>query len=207
MRLMNQVFRPYIGLMVVYFDDILIYSENEEEHQSHIPQIMKVLEKEKFFSNLKKFTFSNEVTFLGYVVTSNGIRVDESKVEAIRSWPTHKSIHAVRSFHGLASFYRRFIKNFSLIMAPMTEVIKGSSLQCNPKAQAAFEEIKLKLTQAPVLSLWSFDKVFEVEYDASEVGIGGVLTQEGRPLAFFSEKLYDARRKYSTYDKEFFCYH
>jgi len=172
---MNQVFRPYIGrFVVVYFDDIFIYSKSEEEHQDYLTQIMKVLEKEKLFGNLKKCTFSNEVTFLGYSVTPNGIRVDESKVEAIRSWPTRKSIHDVKSFHGLASFYMRFIRNFSSIMAPMTDVIKGSSFQWNPKAQAAFEEIKLKLklTQALVLALPCFDKVFKVECDVSGVGIG-----------------------------------
>jgi len=198
---MNQVFTPYIGrFVVVYFDDILIYSKSEEEHESHLAQIIKVLEKEKLFGNLKKCTFfSNEVTFLGYVVTSNGIHVDESKVEAIQSWPTPKSIHDVRSFHGLASFYRKFIRNFSSIMAPIIEVMKGSSFQWNLKVQVAFEEIKLKLIQALVLALPCFNKVFEVQRDASRVGIGGVLTQEGRPLAFFSEKLYDARWKYFTY--------
>jgi len=125
--------------------------------------------------------------------------VDESKVDAIRSWPMPKSIRDVRSFHGLASFYRQFIRNFSPIIAPITEVIQGSSFQWNPKAQAAFEEIKLKLklTQASILALSCFNKVFEVECDASMVGIAGVLTQEGRSLAFFSEKLCDARRKYS----------
>ena len=207
MRLMNQVFRPFIGkFVVVYFDDILIYSKNEEEHQGHLTQVMEVLEREKLFGNLKKCTFfTSEVTFLGYIVTSHGIMVDESKIEAIRTWPTPKSIHDVRSFHGLASFYRRFIRDFSTIMAPMTEVIKGTTFKWNPKAQEAFDQVKSKLTQAPVLALPCFDKVFEVECDASGVGIGGVLTQEGRPLAFFSEKLCDSRRKYSTYDKEFYA--
>jgi len=88
-------------------------------------------------------------------------------------------------------------------MAPITDVINGSSFQWNPKAQAAFEEIKVKLTQAPILALPYFDKVFEIECDAFRVRIGGVLTREGCPLAFFRETLCDARRKYSTYDKEF----
>jgi len=129
MRLMNQMFRPYIGkFVVVYFDDILIYSKNEHEHQDHVTQVMLVLEREKLFGNLKKCAFfTPEVTFPGYIITGDGIKVDESKVEAIRSWPLPKSIHDVQAFHGLASFCRRFIRGFSTIMAPMTEVIKGTS--------------------------------------------------------------------------------
>ena len=129
MRLMNQVFRPFIGkFVVVYFDDILVFSKDEHEHQEHLTQVMVVFEKEKLFGNLKKCTFfTSEVTFLGYIVSESGIKVDESKIEAIWTWPVPKSIHDVRSFHGLASFYRRFIRNFSTILSPMTEVLKGSS--------------------------------------------------------------------------------
>ena len=181
MRLMNQVFRPYIGkFVVVYFDDILIYSRTDEEHYHHLNKIMKVLDREKLFGNLKKCTFfTKEVIFLAYVVAEDGFKVDNSKIEVIQSWPTPKSIHDVWSFQGLASFYRQFIKDFSTIMASMTEVVKGSSFQWSPKAQAAFEEVKEKLTKSAMLALPCFDKIFEVECDASGVGIGGVLVQEG----------------------------
>ena len=122
MRLMNQLFRPFIGkFVVVYFDDILIYSRSEEEHLGHLTQVMMVLDEQKLFRNLKKCTFfTPEVTFLGYIISADAIKVDERKIEAIRSWPVPKSIRDVRSFHGLASFYRRFIRNFSTITAPMT---------------------------------------------------------------------------------------
>jgi len=180
MRLMNQVFKPYIGkFMVVYFDHILIYSKDKHEYQDHLTQVMLILEREKLFGNLKKCAFFTlEVTFLGYIVTGDVIKADESKIKAIRSWPTHKSIHDVETFHGLASFYRRFIQSFSTIMALITDVIKGTSFQWAPKAQFAFEEIKTRHNQAPVFSLPCFSKIFDVECDASRIGIGGVLLKK-----------------------------
>jgi len=120
--------------------------------------------------------FSPEVTFLGYIVTAKGVKADEGSIEAIRSWPVPKSIHHVRSFHGLASFYRRFIRNFSIITITMTEVLKGSSFKWTPKAHFAFAEVKPKLVKAPILASPYFDKVFEIECDASSVVMGGVFT-------------------------------
>jgi len=103
--------------VVVYFDDILIYSKDECEHQNHLTQVMLALECEKLFGNLKKCAFfTPKVTFLGYIVTGDGITAHESKVEAIRSWPVPKSIHDVRAFHGLASFFRRLIRGFSWLL-------------------------------------------------------------------------------------------
>ena len=111
---------------MVYFDDILIYSKDEQAHQSHLNQIMHVLEREQLYGNLKKCTFfTHEVTFLGYIVSSEGIKVDEGKIEAIRTWPQPQSIHDVRSFHGVTSFYRRFIRSFSTIMSPMAHHSNG----------------------------------------------------------------------------------
>ncbi|GJZ96146.1 putative nucleotidyltransferase, ribonuclease H [Tanacetum coccineum] len=164
MCVMNQLLRPFIGkFMVVYFDDILIYS------------------------------------------ASFRIQVDESKVAAVQEWPTPTTITEVRSFHGLASFYRRFISNFSSIMAPLTDCMKGKSFVWTKEAESAFQVVKEKLTTAPILVLPDFSKVFELHTDASKVAIGGVLSQGGRPVAYFSEKLTEPKSRYSTYDLEFYA--
>jgi len=206
-RLMNEVLRPVMGkFVVVYFDDILVYNWSEEEHASHLHQVLSILSQENLYGNLEKcHFFTPQVIFLGYVVSAQGIHGDEDKIKAFREWPTPASLNQVRSFHGLASFCRRFVKDFSSIVAPMTEVLKGKTFEWNERANAAFEEIKARLCQAPVLALPNFDKVFEVECDASGVGIGALLSQEKWPLAYFSEKLNEAKRKYSTYDKEFYA--
>ncbi|GKA08098.1 RNA-directed DNA polymerase, partial [Tanacetum coccineum] len=207
MRLMNHVLKPFLGsFVVVYFDDILVYSRTTDEHQSHLSQLFKVLDQERLYGNLEKCEFfSNQVTFLGYLVSAHGIQVDEKKVQAIRDWPVPQSIQRVRSFHGLASFYWRFIKNFSTIVSPMTEVTRFKTFTWTPQAQKAFDEIKQQLFSTSVLALPCFQEVFEVECDASGVGIGAVLSQLNRPIAYFSEKLNDAKRRYTTYDKEFYA--
>jgi hypothetical protein len=186
---------------VVYFDDISIYSKNEDEHCDHVQQVLEVLKENELYVNLKKCVFlQKRLLFLGFIITSEGIHVD-SKVAAIRDWPTPKTITEVRSFHGLATFYRRFVKNFSTSMAPITECLYKGKFQWNEFAEASFQEIKKNLSQAPVLVLPDFNKTFELEYDASGVGIGAVLSQERKPIAFFSEKLSEARKKWSTINK------
>ena len=207
MRFMNHILKPCIGnFVVVYFDDILIYRKNSMEHLEHLRKLFSILREQRLFVNLKKCDFyAGIIIFLGYVVTKDGIEMDRSKIEAITNWPTPSSIHDVRSFHGLVSFYRRFIRGFSSIMAPVTECLKGDKFKWTSVAEESFELIKKKVTEAPCLALPDFNKVFEVECDASQVGIGVVLSQEGRPIAFFSEKLNEAKRKYSTYEKEFYA--
>ncbi|XP_057811708.1 LOW QUALITY PROTEIN: uncharacterized protein LOC131025929 [Salvia miltiorrhiza] len=209
MRLMNHVLRAFIGrFVVVYFDDILIYSQHFDEHVDHLRSVMDVLRKEKLFANLKKCIFATDkLVFLGFVVSAQGVRtVDEEKIRAIQEWPTPRNIAAVRSFHGLASFYRRFVPHFSSIAAPLTEVIKKNvEFQWGKAQEDAFQQLKYKLTHAPVLSLPNFSKSFEIECDASGVGIGAVLMQERRPIAYFSEKLNGATLSYPTYDKELYA--
>ena len=152
------------------------------------------------------FFCKDHVVFLGFVVSSKGVQVDEEKVKAIQEWPTPKSVTEVRSFHGLASFYRRFVKDFSTLAAPLNEVIKKNVVfKWGEKQEEAFNALKQKLTNAPILALPNFSKSFEIECDASNVGIGAVLLQEGHPIAYFSEKLSGPTLNYSTYDKELYA--
>ncbi|KAK1630970.1 hypothetical protein QYE76_005285 [Lolium multiflorum] len=208
MRLMNHVLREFIGkFVVVYFDDILIYSRNESDHTIHIRHVLQVLRDNQLYGNLEKCTFcKDKVIFLGYVVSKHGVEVDVSKIEAIQNWPTPMNVSQVRSFHGLAGFYRRFVPNFSTIAAPLNELTKkGVVFEWGVAQDHAFDELKRLLTSAPLLALPDFNKQFEIECDASGIGIGGVLMQEGRPIAYFSEKLSGAKLNYPIYDKELYA--
>ena len=126
MRLMNQVLQPLIGkFLVVYFDDILIYNRTEEDHMSHLQQVMRILRQEKLYINLKKCSFMTTTTvFLGFVMYAKGLEVDPNKVRAIKEWPIPSTLQELRSFHGLSTFYQRFIRGFSTIMAPITDCMK-----------------------------------------------------------------------------------
>ena len=132
--------------------------------------------------------------------------MDPKKVRAIFEWPTPRSVTKVRSFHGLASFYRKFIKGFNGICGPLTKTMRGDrkEFKWTTGVDKSFNLLKEKVTEQPILALLDFNKVFQVDYDASGTKIGAVLSQEGRPITYFSEKLNNAKRKYSIYDQEFY---
>jgi hypothetical protein len=151
--------------VVVYFDDILIYSHNESDHSDHIRQVLQVLHDSKLYGNLEKCTFcKDKVIFLGYVVSKKGVEVDASKIEAIQNWPTPMNVSQVRSFYGLPGFYRRFVKDFSTVATPFNELTKkGVEFVWGAAQDHAFDELKRLLTSAPLLALLDFNKQFEIE--------------------------------------------
>jgi hypothetical protein len=208
MRLMNEVLRSFIGkFVVVYSDDILIYSKSLDEHIEHLCAIFGALREARLFANLEKCTFcTDRVVFLGYVVTPQGIEVDEAKIEAIKSWPIPATLTQLRSFLGLAGFYRCFVRDFSTIAAPLNDLTKkGVSFYWGAAQEHSFNTLIDKLTHAPLLQLPDFGKTFELGCDANEIGIGGVLLQEGKLIAYFSKKLRGHSLNYSTYDKELYA--
>ena len=211
-ELMNSVFQEEMeNFVVVYLDDILIFSKTVEEHEKHIRHVLQTLKKHKLFATLKKCEFFLEETeFVGYSISATGIRMLSKKVEAILDWPVPTTVTQVRSFLGLANFYRRFIRNFAHMALPLNELTrKGQIFVWLPRHQEAFESLKLALSTAPVLATPNFNLPFEIYTDASDFAAGAVLCQrhEGenhpRPVAFLSHTFKPAELNYSTYDKEF----
>ena len=153
MRIMTQVLRPFIGLfMVVYFNDILIYSQTKEDHLDHLQQVCQVLRNESLYANLKKCDFLTiHIIFLGFVVIPDGLTVDPEKVRSISEWLISQSMHEVRSFHSLVTFYRRSIKDFSTITVPLTDCIQKGGFEWTKPAERAFHDIKERMTHVPVL--------------------------------------------------------
>ena len=189
MRLMNHVLRDFLGhFVVIYFDDILIFSRTLESHVEHLREVLLVLRAQHLFANFKKCHFCSEsVVFLDFIVGKDGLQVDEEKIKAIQYWPQPTTMTQVRSFLGLAGFYRGFMPLFSTITALLTKLTKKDVVfHWGKEQEAAFIELRSRLTKAPLLVLPDFSKVFEVGCDALRIGLGGVLTQKGKPIAYFS---------------------
>nr|XP_016451558.1 PREDICTED: uncharacterized protein LOC107776208 [Nicotiana tabacum] len=202
---MNRVFKHYLGqFVVVFIDDILVYSKNREDHDKHIRIVMQILKERQLYAKLSKCEFwLNEVAFLGHIVSSEGVKVDPSKIQAIIDWKLPKTPTEIRNFLGLAGYYRRFVKGFSIIASPLTKLLgENAKFVWDNKCQESFENLKSLLTQAPILSLPAEGNDYVVYSDASHRGLGCVLMQEGKVIAYASRKLKSHELNYPTHDHE-----
>jgi hypothetical protein len=176
MRLMNEVLKDFIGKnFIVYLDDIIIFNKTEGEHLRHLISMMEKLQQEKLMINLKKSYFmKTKLIYLGFVISSNELNMDPEKVREIKEWPSPSNIFEVRSFHGLASFYRKFTRNFSGICAPILDTVKKKHnyFKWTEEAGKSFKVLKEKIIEQPILVLPDFGKTFQVRCDASGLAIG-----------------------------------
>nr|GEV26755.1 peroxidase 64 [Tanacetum cinerariifolium] len=202
--LMNDLFRPCIRkFILVFFGDILIYSPSMESYLQHLHITLKLLEDQRLFAKASKCCFGVlEVNYLGHVISANGVAVENSKVQAVLSWPTPTSAKGVRGFLGLAGYYRKFIKDFGSIAAPLHRLVGKAPFSWDSVAETSFQALKQALTTTPTLGLPNWSLPFTIECDASGVGIGAVLTQNGHPLAYYSAPLKGTMLMWSTYEKE-----
>ncbi|XP_071920638.1 uncharacterized protein [Coffea arabica] len=205
MDLMQRVFKKYLDqFVVVFIDDILIYSKTREEHVKHLEIVLQILREQKLYAKFSKCEFwLEEISFLGHKISKEGIVVDPAKVEAVMNWKQPESPTDIRSFLGLAGYYRRFIKDFSRIAGPMTELTKkGNRFIWTPKCESSFQELKKRLTSAPVLVLPDGGEGYAVYSDASGEGLGCVLMQNGKVIAYASRRLKPHEQNYPTHDLE-----
>jgi hypothetical protein len=186
MRVMNDVFRPFIDdFVIVYLDDILIFSRTREEHIKHVRQILSVLQREKLFVKLSKCEFGKtSLVYLGYIVGGGELKIDPSKVEVIVNWPRPKNVTEVRSFMGETQYWRKFIANFSLIAAPLHALTSVKRVfQWGGSQQKDFDTLKENISTTLVLALPDLQQSFEIETNASDYAMGAVLMQHRNPYA------------------------
>src|SRR6476620_5016069 len=186
---MNSIFHPFLRrFVVVYLDDILIYSKSAEEHKVHVRQVLELLRSNRFYVCKSKSSFASEETkFLGHIVSAKGIRPDPKKVAAVQDWPVLQNVHDVRSFLGLVNYFRKFIEHFASLAEPLTNLTRSKvKWEWTSRCQQAFLALKYCLTNAPLLRSPNEKLPYEVVTDASAVGLGAVLLQEGQPICFES---------------------
>jgi hypothetical protein len=214
MHLMHQLLRPYLdNFVIVFLDDILIYSKTLEEHRQHVKQVLEELRKNKLYAKESKCEFFQaQVEFLGHKVDCDGIHMMEDKLKAIQEWPTLTTVADVRSFLGLCGFYRRFVKNFSSITAPLTELLhKDKKYQWGENEQKSFETLKQVMMTSPVMILPNPQLPYTITTDASGYAVGATLSQDHgnglQPIAYLSKKLNDHERNYCVHEQELLAIH
>ncbi|KAL0545085.1 hypothetical protein IC582_020226 [Cucumis melo] len=205
MDLMNRVFKDFLdSFVIVFIDDILIYSKTEAEHEEYLHQVLETLRANKLYAKFSKCEFwLKKVTFLDHVVSSEGVSVDPAKIEAVTNWPRPSTVSEIRSFLGLAGYYRRFVEDFSRIAGPLTQLTrKGTPFVWSLACESSFQKLKQKLMTAPVLTVPDGSGSFLIYSDASKKGLGCVLMQQGKVVAYASGQLKSHEQNYPTHDLE-----
>jgi RNase H-like domain found in reverse transcriptase/Reverse transcriptase (RNA-dependent DNA polymerase)/Integrase zinc binding domain/Chromo (CHRromatin Organisation MOdifier) domain/Retroviral aspartyl protease len=209
MHLMQRIFHLHLDrFTIVYLDDILVYSKSEDEHEKHLRTVLQLLRTNKLYAKLSKCSFyQKEIEFLGHVVSEEGVYMERKKMQDIHEWPRPKSVQEIRSFLGLAGFYRKFIKDFSRISSSLTELLKkNAKFKWTQQHQQALEELKKAVSSAPVLIIADSKLPFVVTTDASGYAVGAALCQDQgkglQPIAFMSKKMLPAERNYPVHEQE-----
>ncbi|PNX96980.1 retrotransposon-related protein, partial [Trifolium pratense] len=202
-NVMNTVFQQYLRqFVIVFFDDILVYSKTLEEHLYHLELVFNCLLENNFFLKESKCTFAQEsISYLGHIVSAKGVGPDPEKIQAMSEWPTPTTIKQLRGFLGLTGFYRKFVKDYAIIASPLTDLLRKDAFNWSASAQIAFDALKKAMSEAPVLVLPNFDEEFTMETDASGTGMGAVLCQKGHPICYYSKKFCPKMQKASTYNR------
>ena len=203
-QLMNSILAPVLRKFVlVFFDDILVYSKSLTEHVLHLKTVFDILKQNQLFAKMTKCSFAQpSVEYLGNIISGQGVATDPKKIQAIKDWPTPKNVTELRGVLGLTGYYRRYIRDYGLICRPLFQALKKDNFQWNTEQSQAFQTLKKVMTEAPVLALPDFSLPFTLEADACDYGIGVVLMQRGKPIAFLSQALGPKAAGLSTYDKE-----
>ena len=189
--LINRVLRPFLRRFVlVFFDDILIYCPDMVQHVDHLRQVLTLLRLHQMFVNAKKCSLGKgELEYLGHIVSGSGVSANPKKVDAMLTWPIPKDIKSLRGFLGLTVYYRYFVRGYGELAVPLAQLLKKDCFAWNLEAQAAFEALKKAMVDLPILAMPNFERMIVIESDASGRGVGAVLMQDGRPLAFMRNVL------------------
>ncbi|CAN6447952.1 unnamed protein product [Victoria cruziana] len=205
MDMMHRVFRKYLDrFVIVFINDILIYSSDKETHAQHLHTVLQTLRDHRLYGKLSKSKFwLEEVAFLGHVISAQGVAVDPAKIEAVVNWSRPTTVSEIRGFLGLAGYYRRFVQKFSQVVSPMTRLLKKSmALEWSDECERSFLDIKKRLTSAPILVLSKVGESYVVYTDASRDGYGGVLMQDGQVIAYTLRQFRSHEKNYATHNLE-----
>ena len=207
-RLLSTLLRELNGeCLVLFLDDVLVYSKSREEHAVHLRRLFDLLRKNQLYAKRSKCVIgASEVEFLGHIVSEHGIAMQDRLKDAIIDWPTPKSVKEVQQFIGLANYYRKFILGYAKILQPISDIVRKHKFEWTEEQESSFVQLKTALTTAPVLAHPASDKEFVISTDASKYAVGATLEQDGRPVAYLSHRLSDAERNWDTGDQELLAF-